>query len=639
MTRTTLESTTVQDLDNEDRVRVLGIIDEFRELGVNEDISLPQLVVVGDQSSGKSSLLEGLTGLTFPVASELCTRFATQIVLRRSPAGERSAKVSILPGPVANSDEIQKAAIHMGLPGVDDKNVEEMDKRFSDDILKIELCGPEHHHLSVVDVPGLFHKGPSFCKALTSFRLNRSDFHSAVMDGRNNLANQEVFRMARAADPQGKRTVGIITKCDALQPGDEQMNRSTQEIQDGVTLQQRNEREKKFFNAAPWNSLPKDRTGIQSLKKFLGKLLYNHIKGEFPALVSEIRDLVLKSREELDALGAPRQTTLQQRQFLSRIATKYQQTVVNSLKGDYDSEWSVDDWRKLRMHLHLQNEQFASDITRAGHNRPFCNVDDSADEEYGTPSSGQDHIYQWIRQRYRESRGAELPGTVNPTVLENLFRQQAAKWGPIARNHAATIDNLISNFNDQIWKDILIEDSIRYQMEARNAETARLARLKASEELEKLLADEMTGILQTVNHYFADTLAATRQDRVLQRLKKLGLQDGQEQLVDLGKITSAAHLSNEDQAVFDIHDILRAYYKVAIKRFNDNVVLQVVERCYLGESGPVKCVNPGYIGELSDEELSDLAAENYATSSARNETSQRLDRLERALKIAESVHL
>lgn len=46
------------------------------------------------------------------------------------------------------------------------------------------------------------------------------------MDARNNLANQEVFRMARSADPQGLRTVGIITKCDAVQPGDE----------DGVSL-------------------------------------------------------------------------------------------------------------------------------------------------------------------------------------------------------------------------------------------------------------------------------------------------------------------------------------------------------------------------------------------------------------------
>ena len=71
-------------------------------------ISIKQLVVVGDQSSGKSSLLEGLTNLNFPIASDLCTRHATQIILRRAPEEEASVKVSIIPGPTANSDEPHK---------------------------------------------------------------------------------------------------------------------------------------------------------------------------------------------------------------------------------------------------------------------------------------------------------------------------------------------------------------------------------------------------------------------------------------------------------------------------------------------------------------------------------------------------
>ena len=50
----------------------------------------------------------------------------------------------------------------MGLPSAKDKNIENLTKRFSDDILKIELSGPEHHHLSVVDVPGLFHSNDSW---------------------------------------------------------------------------------------------------------------------------------------------------------------------------------------------------------------------------------------------------------------------------------------------------------------------------------------------------------------------------------------------------------------------------------------------------------------------------------------------
>lgn len=54
-----------------------------------------QLLVVGDQSSGKSSVLEGLTGLSYPRASTLCTRFATQITFRRAPF--QKIAVSVIP--------------------------------------------------------------------------------------------------------------------------------------------------------------------------------------------------------------------------------------------------------------------------------------------------------------------------------------------------------------------------------------------------------------------------------------------------------------------------------------------------------------------------------------------------------------
>jgi len=63
-----------------------------------------QLVVVGDQSSGKSSFLEGLAGASFLVASDLCTRLATQIVLRRTAANDAAVRISIIPGPAALGD-------------------------------------------------------------------------------------------------------------------------------------------------------------------------------------------------------------------------------------------------------------------------------------------------------------------------------------------------------------------------------------------------------------------------------------------------------------------------------------------------------------------------------------------------------
>lgn len=64
--------------------------------------------MVGDQSSGKSSLLEGVTGLSFPIASDLCTRFATQIVLHRTPREKALVKASIVPGLSSLHNEAQK---------------------------------------------------------------------------------------------------------------------------------------------------------------------------------------------------------------------------------------------------------------------------------------------------------------------------------------------------------------------------------------------------------------------------------------------------------------------------------------------------------------------------------------------------
>lgn len=83
-------------------------IDQLRENNVGTHMPLPQLVVVGDQSSGKSSLLESLTGIPFPNGQGLCTRYATQITHRRDAVEE--VVVSIIPGPDATDQEKQGLA-------------------------------------------------------------------------------------------------------------------------------------------------------------------------------------------------------------------------------------------------------------------------------------------------------------------------------------------------------------------------------------------------------------------------------------------------------------------------------------------------------------------------------------------------
>lgn len=85
---------------------MLDKIDKLFACGVGEIVDLPQIVVVGDQSSGKSSVLEGLVGKPLPRDSGLCTRFATQIVFRRAKL--QGIEVSIIPDKDADPQHVAR---------------------------------------------------------------------------------------------------------------------------------------------------------------------------------------------------------------------------------------------------------------------------------------------------------------------------------------------------------------------------------------------------------------------------------------------------------------------------------------------------------------------------------------------------
>src|SRR3954470_20979350 len=79
-----------------DHRNLLDIIDSLRAQGVSRYVDLPEIIVCGDQSAGKSSVLEAISCMPFPTKDGLCTRFATELVLRRGR--EVNTKLSITPG-------------------------------------------------------------------------------------------------------------------------------------------------------------------------------------------------------------------------------------------------------------------------------------------------------------------------------------------------------------------------------------------------------------------------------------------------------------------------------------------------------------------------------------------------------------
>ncbi|KAM0309294.1 hypothetical protein ACHAPQ_012589, partial [Fusarium lateritium] len=131
-----------------------------------DDVKLPQIVVVGDQSAGKSSVLEALTGTPFPREAGACTRFATEIRMRR--AKETQLKISIIPDKTRPYNE-QARLLQYGGDVTGDTPFDAMMRdateliaprsipgRFAArDILVVEKSGPDMPLLTLVDLPGL----------------------------------------------------------------------------------------------------------------------------------------------------------------------------------------------------------------------------------------------------------------------------------------------------------------------------------------------------------------------------------------------------------------------------------------------------------------------------------------------------
>jgi hypothetical protein len=103
-------------------------------------------------------------------------------------------------------------------------------KAFSNDLLRVEISGPDRPHLTIVDLPGLIHSETKQQSAadvklvqgvVQDYMKEQRSIILAVVSAKNDYANQIVLNLARNADESGMRTLGVITKPDTLIPGSE----------------------------------------------------------------------------------------------------------------------------------------------------------------------------------------------------------------------------------------------------------------------------------------------------------------------------------------------------------------------------------------------------------------------------------
>lgn len=399
-----------------DRMRErLNYIAQARANGVGDLISLPQLVVCGNQSAGKSSVLEAITSIPFPRKDGLCTRFPTEIIIRDAPEQPLTMIASIIPdtsrgyvnsqrlrhykrslsGYAELSGVIEDVSKLMGLKTYSDND--DNAPAFVADILRIEVTGPTGLYLSIVDLPGLIGGSEDdeavelVGRVVDSYLKEPRTIILAVLPAESDIETQPIIRRARLFDKTGQRTIGIITKVDLINRGTENRiaallrnqgpikmelgyflmrNPSPDQLSTGVTTEQRHKKEQEHFQRPEWKSLGLDssRIGARALSSHCQILLEQHFEKEIPMMQNEIIKLIDSFQEELVDLGEERNTPMSQRLCLSNLIFKFIEIVRSTTNGSYDDQslqllghQEGDPFNKrLRAQVHLLNTDFAT---------------------------------------------------------------------------------------------------------------------------------------------------------------------------------------------------------------------------------------------------------------------------------------
>mmetsp|Transcript_120884 Transcript_120884/g.386999 ORF Transcript_120884/g.386999 Transcript_120884/m.386999 type:complete len:899 (-) Transcript_120884:51-2747(-) len=245
----------------------ISVIHKLRALGIDADVDLPRICVVGKQSSGKSSVMEALTGIPLPRASGTCTRCAFEISTRHFDECAFDCTVSVrtlgqdgtrqkftlasvtnpsdLPGVL---ETVQRLLLNSGVlldltNKLQDRSASLAEVRqaletsqikpsaFTEDIVIIDIKGKMYSDLELIDLPGLIQStGEADEESLIgivddlcrTYLQQPNTLIVMCLPCNDDLDNQAVRRIAKEFDDEGLRTVGLLTKADLVPQGTEQ---------------------------------------------------------------------------------------------------------------------------------------------------------------------------------------------------------------------------------------------------------------------------------------------------------------------------------------------------------------------------------------------------------------------------------
>jgi hypothetical protein len=169
--------------------------------------------------------------------------------------------------------------------------------------------------------------------------------------------------------------------------------------------------------------------------------------------------------------------------------------------------------KRIRAVVQNLNQDFAACITRRGHRREIVNSSHDTVIDRGVTATTREEFIDYIQHLMRRSKGRELPGTFNPMIVADLFREQSSPWEALTRSHIKNVWNAAKEFlgltTTYVADDATSEALIQKILEPALDQILETLNGKTTE----LLTPHQQSHPITYNHYFSETLQKARNER------------------------------------------------------------------------------------------------------------------------------
>ncbi|XP_027181500.1 dynamin-related protein 1E-like isoform X1 [Coffea eugenioides] len=291
--------------------------------------SLPTIVVLGGQSSGKSSVLESFVGRDFlPRGSGIVTRRPLILQLYKIDPGKENYAQFLHTG---DKKFIDFSMVRKEIQEETDR-VTGKAKQISALPINLSIYSPNVVNLTLVDLPGLTKVAvegqpesivQEIENMVRSYVEKPNTIILAITPANQDLATSDAIKIAREVDPAGERTFGVLTKLDLMDKGTNALdvlegrsyrlqhpwvgvvNRSQADINRNLDMIAARHREREFFATSPEYGHLASRMGSEYLAKLLSKHLESVIKARIPSLVSLINKTADELESDLTHFGRP----------------------------------------------------------------------------------------------------------------------------------------------------------------------------------------------------------------------------------------------------------------------------------------------------------------------------------------------